>query len=131
NAVAQLDDLNVAVTLAPNAFVAVLAENKRLAVLQLNDVLAARIALGEVEPRSIVEYVAVLQDFDERRAFVGRSVFERFFQVLLENVDGARDKSRLGADSERNRIERPVERTKRSGLRFLADLGRRRILAFR
>src|ERR1700722_16153237 len=55
NAVAELDDFDVAVGLATNAFVAVLAEDKRLAVFQLDDVLAARVALSEVEPRAIVE----------------------------------------------------------------------------
>jgi len=64
DAVGELDDFEVTVGLAADALVAVLAENHRLAVFQLEDVFAAGIALGQVEPRAIVEDVAVLQNLD-------------------------------------------------------------------
>jgi hypothetical protein len=102
DAVAELDDFNVAVGLATNSLVVVFAENEGLTVLELNDVFAARVALGEVEPRAVIENVAVLQNFDECGTLVRGSVLQRFFEVLLENVNRARDKSGLRADSERN-----------------------------
>ena len=70
DAVAELHDFDVAVCFAPDALVAVLAEDERLTVFQLDDVLAARVAFGQVKPCSVVEDVAVLQDLDEGGAFV-------------------------------------------------------------
>src|SRR4029077_20549479 len=64
NAVAELDDFDVTVGFAANAFVAILAEDERFAVLELHDVLAASVAFGERKPGAVVEDVAVLEDLD-------------------------------------------------------------------
>ena len=54
---------------------------------------------------------------------------QRVFQVLLENVDGARDEGGFRADRQRQRIERAIGGAERSGFGFLADFGGGRILA--
>ena len=51
-----------------DAFVAIFAEDHGLAVLELDDVFAARVAFGEREPCAIVKNIAVLQNFDKRGA---------------------------------------------------------------
>src|ERR1700737_628578 len=47
DAVAELDDLNVAVGLAANALIAIRTKHERLAMLKLNDVFTAGIAVRE------------------------------------------------------------------------------------
>src|ERR1700732_1766741 len=47
DAVAERHHLDIAVRLAANALVAVLSEHERFAMLELNDMLSARIAVGE------------------------------------------------------------------------------------
>src|SRR4029077_2326589 len=111
--------------------VVILAEKKGLAVLQLEDVLAARVALSGIEPRTIIEDVAVLQNLDKRGAFMRGGMPQRVLEVLLEHIDGARNKRGLRADGKRNWIERAVERTKWRRLGFLVEFGCWRILAFR
>ena len=91
----------------------VLAEYQRLAVLELHHVLATRVAFGQGEPCPIVEDVAVLENLYERGALVGRGVFQRFFQVPLENIDGARHKGCFRTDCQRHWIEGPVHRPER------------------
>jgi len=130
DAVAQLNDFDVAVRLAADAFVAIFSEDERLAVLELDDVLAAGVFFGEREPRTVIEDVAVLEDFDEGGAFVLGGLLESVFEVALEDVHGARDESGFGADGERNRIEGAIERTEWGGLRLFVEFGRRRILTF-
>ena len=80
DAVAELHDFDVAVGLLPNALVAILAKNERLAVFELQNLLTASLALGQREPRAIVEDIAVLQNFDERRAFMAGAVFSVSFR---------------------------------------------------
>lgn len=58
--VAQRDDFNVAITLAANALVAVLTEDKGFAVLKLENVLAACVFFGQAGPCAIIENIAVL-----------------------------------------------------------------------
>jgi hypothetical protein len=62
--------LDIAIGFAADALVAILAKNQRLPVLELYDVLAARVSLSKREPRAVIENVAILQDLYERRAFV-------------------------------------------------------------
>ena len=45
------------------------------AVFELNDVFAAGVFFGDSGPCAIIEDVAVLQDFDEGRAFVSGGMF--------------------------------------------------------
>jgi len=84
HAVAELDDFDVAVRFPADTLVAVLAENHGLAVFELEDVLAAGIAVGQREPCAVVEDVAVLQNFHVGRTFVRGRVFQRLFQVSLK-----------------------------------------------
>ena len=72
DAIAELHDFDVAIGLAADALVAILAEHEGLAVLQLNDVLAARFFFRQTGPRAIIENIAVLQNFDERGALDAR-----------------------------------------------------------
>src|SRR5260370_8852441 len=88
DAVAELHDFDVAVRFPADTLVAVLAENHGLAVFELEDVLAAGFAVRQREPRAVVKDVAVLQNFPVARTFVCGRVFQRLFQVSLENVHG-------------------------------------------
>ena len=98
DAIAELHDFDVTIGFLADALVAVLAEDERFAVFEIDDVLTARIALGQIEPRAVVKDIAVLQNLDERGTFVGGCVFLGFFEVLLEHVDGTRHERGLGAD---------------------------------
>ncbi len=110
DAVGELDDFEITVGFAAYALVAVLAEDHRLAVFQLEDVLAAGIALCQIEPCAVIENVAVLQNLDVGGTFVRGGVSQSVLQVALEDVDGARDEGGFGADGQRNRIEGTVDR---------------------
>ena len=55
---------------------------------------------------------------------------EHLQHVMRVVVEGARDERRLGADRDGERPQRRVDRAIRRGLRALAELGGRRILAF-
>jgi len=48
----------------------VFAEDEGLAMLELDDVLAAGFALSQREPRTVIKNVAVLQNLDEGGALV-------------------------------------------------------------
>src|SRR6266699_1997589 len=50
------------ITSSADALVAVLPENQRLAIFELDDVLDACIFFGQGEPRAIIEDVAILQN---------------------------------------------------------------------
>jgi hypothetical protein len=73
-AIAKLDDFDVAVRLPADSLIVVLAENERLAVLELHHMLAPRVALGQGKPCSIIENVAVLKNLNERGALVRRGM---------------------------------------------------------
>ncbi len=99
-AIAELHDFNVAVRLPADTFVAVFAEDQRLAMFELHHVFAARITLGQREPRAIVEDVAVLENLHKRGALVCSGVLQRFFEVRLEDVDGACHEGRFRTDGQ-------------------------------
>ena len=80
---------------------------------------------------AVVEHVAVLVDLDESRALVGGGRLQRRGHVGLVGVHGARHEARLGAQRQGHRVERVVLRPERRGLRDLALLARRRVLALR
>ena len=86
DATAELHDLEIE-PVQPNALVAILPKNERLAVLELHHVLAACIFLRKLEPRAIIENIAVLQDFNVRRSLVRCRLLQRFFQVTLKHVN--------------------------------------------
>ena len=102
DAVAQLNDFEFE-SVQADALVAILSEDERLAVFELYHVLAARVFLGEVKPRAVIEDVAVLQNFDVGGAFVRGRFFQRVFQMLLEDVHRTRHECCLRADRQRNR----------------------------
>ena len=78
---------------------------------------------------AVVEDRAVLVDLDERRAAVGGGGGEHLGQVLAVGVDGAGHERRLGAERQRDRVERVVHRAHRRGLGDLAGLGGGGVLA--
>src|SRR5258708_10379715 len=131
DAVAELDDFDVAVRFPADTLVAVLAENHRLAMFELEDVLAAGVAVRQGEPRAVVEDVAVLQNFHVSRTFVRGRVLQRLFQVSLENVNGAGHEGGFGTDGQRYGIERPVPRSKGCRFRFLVEFRSRGVLPLR
>ena len=98
DAIAERHDLDVAVGLAADALVAILAEHERLPVLQLHDVFAARIFFRQAEPCAIIKNVAILQNLDERGTLVGRRSLQRVFQLRLKHIHGTRHKGCFRAD---------------------------------
>src|SRR2546422_4222160 len=89
DAVPELHNLELE-ALQADAFFAVFPEDERLAVFQLNHLLAARVFVREVFPGAVVEDVAILEDLDVRGASMRGGLAQRFLQVLLEDVAGAR-----------------------------------------
>ena len=122
DAVAELHDFEVEAVHA-DALVAILAEDERLAVFELDDVLAARFFLGQVEPGAVVEDVAILQDLNVGRAAMRRGLLEHFFEMPLHDVHRAGHESGLRSDGQRQRIERAGIGAVRSGLGLLAEFG--------
>jgi hypothetical protein len=124
-------DRQRAVVVAHDAELAVHAEAERLAVDERDAVGVGLVAIGEVVEGAVVEDRAVLQHLDERRAAVLGSGAQDLDEALLVAIDGAGDERRAGADGERQRIERRVDRAGGRRLGDLADLARRRGLALR
>ena len=89
---AELDDLGPQAA-QPDALVAVLAEDHRLAVLEVQHPVLADVPVGERAPGAVVEDVAVLEDLDERRALVEAGRVERLLEVLGVGVHRARDEA--------------------------------------
>ena len=77
----ELDDLEVKPVQA-DALVSILAEDERLAVLEMHDVFGAGVFFGQVLPGAIIEDVAVLKDLDVGRALMRRRLFQSVLQVL-------------------------------------------------
>jgi hypothetical protein len=94
---AELDDLGERAAHA-DAAVAVLAEDHRLAVFEVEHVVGPHVAGGEGVEGVVVEDVAVLEDLDEGDALVaGRRLHHRA-EVLDVDVDGAGDEGGLRGD---------------------------------
>ena len=110
-------------------FVAVLAEDERLAVDELERRVGFGFAFLGVGPGAVVEDVAVLVDLDERGARVLGGPLEHFAQVLDLGVDRAGDERGFAADRDRERMERVVDRAHRRALGLLAERRRGRVLA--
>jgi hypothetical protein len=79
-------------------------------VLQPDGPVVARVRLLEQVERAVVEDVAVLVDLHERRAPVRRGRPQHALQVLAVGVHGPGDERGLGADRQRDRVERVVQR---------------------
>ena len=110
--------------LQPDAPVSVATEDERLAVLEHQRVVGLGGLVGDVAEGAVVEDVAVLEDLDEGRPFVGVCALDDLLQVLGLDVDAAGDEAGLGAERQRDRIERMVDRALRRRLGHLADLRR-------
>ena len=96
------------------------AEPDRLAVLERDDRVGLGVlALDRVE-RAVVEDRAVLVDLHERRAAVRGRRREHRGEVLAVGVDGPGHEAALGAQRQRDRVERVVDRAHRGGLGDLA-----------
>ena len=70
DAILEIDDFGIEPVQA-DALVAILAEDHRLAVLEIQNVVGLDALVGGVLEHAVVEDVAVLVDLDERRALVG------------------------------------------------------------
>ena len=128
DAVAQLDDFQIAVGDLTYTFFAILAEDHGLAVFKLKNMVGASFFFGDVEPCAIIEDIAILQDFGEGGALVSSGGAKSVLEVTLEDVDGAGDEGGVGADGEGDHVEGTIGRAVWSGLGDLADFGSRRIL---
>ena len=111
-----------------HAVFAVGAEDDRLAVADVDHPLLGALLAQRVE-RAVVEDRAVLQDLDQRGAAVLGGGAQHLGQPVAVGVQRAADEGRLGAQRQRHRVERVVQRTHRRRLGDLADLRGRRILA--
>ena len=100
--------------------------SRRLTVLEIEPVLL-RVA-DEVE-RVVVVDVAVLEDLHERRPLVRGGAPQHVRQPRLVGVERPRDERRFGAEGERKRVERVVDRAHRRRARHLPLFRRRRVLA--
>ena len=118
DAVAKRDDFEIQAHEA-NSFVAIFSEDEWLAVFELDDLLAAGFFFGDGFPRAVVENIAILQDFDVGRTLMRRGFSQGFFQVVLEDVHGARDEGGFGTKRERERAERAVHEPNGVDLAFL------------
>ena len=76
----------------------------------------------------VVEHVAVLEHLDEGGALVLMGPPEGLEHVGPVHVVGASDEARLGADGQRQRVERMVEAPEGRGLGDLPQLARGRVL---
>src|SRR5713226_2088026 len=106
-------------------------EQQRLAVLQPELVPDLLLLVVEHVPGEVVVDVAVLEDLEERGAVVVGGAPEHLLHVLDVPVHRARDERGAAAEREGERVHRPVGRAHRRGLRHLAELARRRVLALR
>src|SRR5438105_13377750 len=77
DAMAQGHDLGIQ-AMQPNALVAVLAEDQRLAVFQMQRIVRLDALIGGVLEDAVVENLAILVDLDKRRALVSRGPPQRF-----------------------------------------------------
>ncbi len=85
--------------------------------------------VGQRRERAVVEHRTVLVDLDQRGALVGRGRAQHLGQVMAVAVDRPRHERRLGAERQRDRVERMVGDAERRRLGDLAQLGGRRRLA--
>ena len=129
--IGDLDDAQQPVGTHDHTLVAVDSEADRLPVLQVDHHLLAHLTAGDVVERAVVEHVAVLEDLDERRALVGVGLAEDVHHVLAVEIVGTSNEAGLGAQRDRERVEGRIDGTERRALGDLADLGCRRVLAFR
>src|SRR5438128_5273426 len=111
------------------ALVAVLAENERLTVFEVQGVIRLDAFVGGVIENAVVEDLAVLINLNECRAFMSRGAFQSLRQMIDVDVHGSGDKSSFGADGQRQRPQGIVDRSQRTGFRSRSRARSRRILS--
>src|SRR5882757_5065614 len=124
--VRRLGDLE-AVAGLHHAVLTVGAERDRLAVGHVDQPFVGAFLAERVE-RAVVEDRAVLQDLDQRSATMGGRRTQHLGKALAVRVERPADEGGLGAQRQRDRVERVVQRAQRGRLGDLADLGGRRVL---
>ena len=80
-------------------------EDERLAMLEDEGRLRARLAIFELGPDAVVEDRAVLEDLDERRALVLVGPPQDLLHVLRVDVDGAGHEGGAAAEREGDRVD--------------------------
>src|SRR5271169_2367465 len=108
DAIAHLYNFDVTIGLAADTLVAVLTEDERFAVFELQDLLAPCVFFSKTSPCSVIEDVAVLKNLDECGSAVHGGGLQGIFQVSLENIHGASDESRFRAYGQGDRVERAI-----------------------
>src|SRR5207244_8769282 len=89
-----------------NPLIAILAEDHRLAMFEIEHAVSTHTAVGKVIKCVIVKDVAVLIDLDERDAFVFGGRFDYAAEVFDVDVDGARDEGGLAGNGQCKWIHR-------------------------
>src|SRR5512139_4109359 len=102
--------------------ITILAENERLVVLEHELMIGFGFLLRERAERPIIENVAILQDFDERRAAVLEGPADQVLQMFGLDVDAAGDEGAVGTESDRHRVERMIGRAEWRRFGDLAQL---------
>jgi hypothetical protein len=115
----------VALRVEEDALLSVRPEHDRLVVLERDGHVGPDLFARDLIERPVVEDVAVLVDLHEGRALVGVRPAEHVEHVGPVHVVRAGHEGRLGAERDRQRVERVVERAERRRLGDLAHLRRR------
>jgi hypothetical protein len=105
-----------------HTLVSVLAEDEWLAIDQVDGVVRAGVLLGGIEPRLMIEDVAVLIDLDEGASFVSGGAFHGRDQHLGVDVDASGHEGAFGGQRDGERVHWLVNRTQRRGLGDLSPL---------
>lgn len=98
-----------------DALVPISAKDQRLPVLDLDGVLGHRVLLGRVEPRLVVEDVAVLVDLDKRSPLVRDATLVDLVHAFHVHVDTACDEGASGSDRDGDWVDREVDRSRWGG----------------
>ena len=123
--IGHFDETQLSVGAHHDPALALVPEQDRLAVDQLDHHLVAHRLAGDVLELAVVEHVAVLEDLHERRATMIVGGPEDFHHVLAIEVVGPGNEAGLGTEGHGQRVERRVDRPHRGRLGDLADLRRR------
>jgi hypothetical protein len=123
--VRDLHDAGTGLRVEHHAQVPLGAEPDRLAVAERDEHLLADLLGGHALEGAVVEDVAVLEHLDEGGALVLVGTAEDLEHVGPVHVVRAGHEAGLGADGQRQRVERVVEAAERRRLGDLAELARR------
>jgi len=127
---AQFDHFRLVVTVEANAFIAIFTKDQRFAMFEIDDILFFLVLLGSKFKRARIKDITVLVDFHKGRPFVMCCPFEDGTEVFDINVNGTGGECRAGTDGNRQRIQRPIHRTKGRTLRFRPGRTGGRVLTF-